>query len=60
MKTTRVVDSINGLLQFNNNIFIESFVPQGPKRNEVYSLNLVGENYISATEVMLILGQTLL
>ena len=37
-----VADSINGLLRFNNNTFIESFVPQGPKRNEVYSLNFAG------------------
>lgn len=36
-----VADSVNGLMRFKNNIFIESFVPQGPKRNEVYSLNFV-------------------
>ena len=33
-----VADSVNGMLRFKDNIYVESFVPEGPKRNEVYSL----------------------
>ncbi len=40
--TIWVADSINGILRFENNIYVESFVPEGPKRNEVYSLVFTG------------------
>ena len=40
--TIWVADSINGILRFKNDIYVESFVPEGPKRNEVYSLVFTG------------------
>ena len=40
--TIWVADSINGILRFENNIYVENFVPEGPKRNEVYSLVFTG------------------
>ena len=33
-----VADSVNGLLKFENYVFIERYIPEGPIRNDVYSL----------------------
>ena len=33
-----VADESNGLLKFTNSQYQESFVPEGPKRNDIYSL----------------------
>ena len=36
-----VADSVNGLLKFENYVFIERYIPEGPIRNDVYSLEFV-------------------
>lgn len=41
--TIWVADSINGLLKFVNFKYDESYIPQGPFRNDLYSLEYEGE-----------------
>ena len=33
-----VADSVNGLLKFNNSVYQETYIPEGPVRNDIYSL----------------------
>ena len=33
-----VADSVNGLLKFNDYVYQETYMPEGPVRNEIYSL----------------------
>ena len=58
-----IADSINGLLKFTNYEYEESFVPEGPNNNDIYSLEFLenqlflshgghfnyGQNYLNKT-----------
>ena len=43
-KNIWVADSISGLLQFENYNYKESFIPEGPIRNDIYSLEFAENN----------------